>query len=172
MLMVAMRRLSLTVTAMLVTIVVSSCSEGTPSGDSSGADPTVGCDGNCFESGASLTTADVEQIIGQSVQEALARNVNATIAVVDRVGNVLGVYRMGDRRERFVVLSTDFSDADGIIDATMDQTYSISGGLEGIKLPEAGSPGCHFQSDYRRLSVFRRYGLHQSHGEPDRTGTL
>ena len=141
MLMVAMRRLSLTVTAMLVTIVVSSCSEGTPSGDSSGADPTVGCDGNCFESGASLTTADVEQIIGQSVQEALARNVNATIAVVDRVGNVLGVYRMGDRRERFVVLSTDFSDADGIIDATMDQTYSISGGLEGIKLPEADASG-------------------------------
>lgn len=135
MLMAALRRLSLTVTAMLLTIVVSSCSEGTPSGDPSGADPTVGCNGNCADSGAFLTIADVEQVIAQSVQEALARNVNATIGVVDRVGNVLGVYRMGEREDRFVVLSTDFSDADGIIDATSDQTFAISGGLEGIKLP-------------------------------------
>ncbi len=139
--MVAMRRLSLTMTAMLVTIVVSSCSEGTPTGDSSGADPTVGCDGRCFESGASLTTADVEQIIAQSVQEALARSVEATISVVDRVGNVLGVYRMGDQQERFVLLSTDFTDADGIIDATGDQTFAISGGLEGIKLPAPDGSG-------------------------------
>lgn len=137
----ALRRLLLSMTAMLLTIVVSSCSEGTPSGDPSGADPTIGCDGSCFESGASLTSADVEQIIAQSVQESLARNVNATIGVVDRVGNVLGVYRMGDRQERFVLLSTDFTDADGIIDATPDQTFAISGGLEGIKLPEPDASG-------------------------------
>lgn len=139
--MVAMHKLSLTLTAMALTIVVSSCSEGTPSGNPSGADPTVGCDGSCFESGAALTTADVEQVIAQSVEEALARNVNATIGVVDRVGNVLGVYRMGDRQERFVILSTDVTDADGIIDAELDQTYAISGGLEGIKLPEADASG-------------------------------
>ncbi|MFK7856726.1 MAG: heme-binding protein [Granulosicoccus sp.] len=128
-------------TAMALTVVVSSCSEGTPSGNPSGADPTVGCDGSCFESGAALTAADVEQVIAQSVEEALARNVNATIGVVDRVGNVLGVYRMGDRQERFVILSTDVTDADGIIDAGLDQTYAISGGLEGIKLPEADASG-------------------------------
>lgn len=147
MLMVALRRLSLIMTAMLLTIAVSSCSEGTPSGDPSGADPTVGCDGSCFESGASLTIADVEQIIAQSVQEARARNVEATISVVDRVGNVLGVYRMGERQERFVVLSTDFTDADGIIDAGLDQTYAISGGLEGIKLPEANASGTGILAD-------------------------
>ncbi|WP_088919338.1 heme-binding protein [Granulosicoccus antarcticus] len=133
--MATLRKLSLTMTAMLLTIVVSSCSEGTPSGDPSGADSTVGCDGSCFESGEFLTIADVEQVIAQSVQEALARNVNATIGVVDRVGNVLGVYRMGEREERFVVLSTDFTDTDGIIDAVADQTFAVTGGLEGIKLP-------------------------------------
>lgn len=139
--MVALRKLLITSVAMLLTIAISSCEEGTPSGDPSGADPTVGCDGSCFESGEVLSIADVEQILAQSVQEARARSVNATIGVVDRVGNVLGVYRMGDRRERFVVLSTDFIDADGIIDAGLDQTYAISGGLEGIKLPEADPSG-------------------------------
>lgn len=139
--MVVLRRLLLTSLAMLLTIVVSSCSEGTPSGDPSGADSTAGCDGRCFESGQALTVADVEQIIAQSVQEAQSRGVQATIGVVDRVGNVLGVYRMGTRQERFVVLSTDFTDANGIIDAELDQTYAISGGLEGIKLPEADASG-------------------------------
>lgn len=139
--MVVLRRLLLISAVMLVTVVVGGCSEGTSSGDPSGADPTVGCDGSCFESGDFLSIADVEQILAQSVQEAQARGVNATIGVVDRVGNVLGVYRMGDRRERFVVLSTDFIDADGVIDAQLDQTYAISGGLEGIKLPEADASG-------------------------------
>lgn len=41
-----------------------------------------------------LTAADVGQIISQAVQEAQARNRPATIAVTDRVGNVLGVFRM------------------------------------------------------------------------------
>ena len=137
----SLSKLSKTVTAMLLTIAIGSCSDGTPSGDPSGADPTTGCDGSCFESGAFLSVDDVQQIIAQSVQEALARNVNATIGVVDRVGNVLGVYRMGNREERFVILSTDVTDADGIIDANLDQTYAISGGLEGIKLPEADASG-------------------------------
>ena len=42
----------------------------------------------------SLTTGDVGQIIAQAVGEAQARSKPAVIAVVDRVGNVLGVFRM------------------------------------------------------------------------------
>lgn len=41
-----------------------------------------------------LTTSDVERIIAQAVGEALARNQRAVIAVVDRPGNVLAVFRM------------------------------------------------------------------------------
>ncbi|MEI6641382.1 MAG: heme-binding protein [Novosphingobium sp.] len=41
-----------------------------------------------------LTVADVQKVIAQAVGEAKARGAKATIAVVDRVGNVLAVYRM------------------------------------------------------------------------------
>ena len=41
-----------------------------------------------------LTIADVQKVIAQAVGEARARGARATIAVVDRVGNVLAVYRM------------------------------------------------------------------------------
>lgn len=42
----------------------------------------------------SLTVADVQQVIAQAVGEAQARNKPSVIAVVDRVGNVLGVFAM------------------------------------------------------------------------------
>lgn len=42
----------------------------------------------------SLSVADVQQIIAQAVAEAQARNKPAAIAVVDRVGNVLGLFAM------------------------------------------------------------------------------
>src|SRR6185312_12403010 len=41
-----------------------------------------------------LTTTDIGKIIGQVVQEAQARHKPATIAIVDRLGSVLAVYRM------------------------------------------------------------------------------
>ncbi|AKM10131.1 heme-binding protein [Croceicoccus naphthovorans] len=42
----------------------------------------------------SLSVADVQQVIAQAVGEAQARGLPSTIAVVDRVGNVLAVFRM------------------------------------------------------------------------------
>lgn len=42
-----------------------------------------------------LTAADVDLVLSRAVQEANALGVNVTAAVVDRVGNVLGVYRTG-----------------------------------------------------------------------------
>lgn len=118
--------------------VLSGCSDGTVSGDPSGADSTVGCDGSCgLLSNARLEIADVETILAQAVQEAQARSVDATIAVVDRVGNVLGVYRMGDPADRIVMISSGFTDPDGVIGPTPDETHEIRGGLEGIRLPEA-----------------------------------
>ncbi|MGV6820305.1 MAG: heme-binding protein, partial [Parvularcula sp.] len=41
-----------------------------------------------------LSVSDVETILAQAIAEAKARNTPATIAIVDRVGNVLAVYRM------------------------------------------------------------------------------
>lgn len=62
-------------------------------GSGSGAESAnFGCDGNCAHQ--SLSAADVTLILQQAVSAASARGVNATVAVVDRVGNVLGVYQM------------------------------------------------------------------------------
>jgi uncharacterized protein GlcG (DUF336 family) len=42
----------------------------------------------------SLSTTDVERILAQAIAEAQARNLPSVIAVTDRVGNVLAVFRM------------------------------------------------------------------------------
>jgi hypothetical protein len=69
-----------------------------------------------------LDVADVQQVMAQAVTEARARNAKATVAVVDRVGNVLGVFRM--------------TGADTSI--TVSSGRGISGGLEGISvIPDA-----------------------------------
>jgi uncharacterized protein GlcG (DUF336 family) len=62
---------------------------------------SANCSPDCF-----LSASDVEQVIGQAVAEAAARNVNATIAVVDRVGNVLGVYQMNGSAPFVTITST------------------------------------------------------------------
>ena len=83
-----------------------------------GLDATA-CTGNC--GGAlppRLEIADVQRVIAQGVAEAQARNVRATIAVVDRVGNVLGVFRM---------TGSDTS-------ITISSGSGVNGGLEGISV--------------------------------------
>jgi len=46
----------------------------------------------------SLTTTDVERVLAQAIAEAQARSLPSVIAVTDRVGNVLGVFRMTGAR--------------------------------------------------------------------------
>ena len=111
-----------------VVALIAACSGGDPVASSSGADPTGGCSGACGGSTTSLTVADVQQVIAQAVAEAQARSVSATIAVVDRVGNVLAVYRMGAAATRSVTITTTPGAA------------GVSGGLEGIRLPVAPVP--------------------------------
>lgn len=80
---------------------------------------------------AALTATDVEQVIARAVAEAQARNAQATIAVVDRVGNVLAVYRMGAAPQRGVIIATSV-DSNG--------NAVVQGGLEGIRLPAPAAP--------------------------------
>lgn len=67
---------------------------------------------------AMLSVADVEKIISQAVGEAQARNARGTVAVVDRVGNVLGVFRMTGASTTFTIRSG----------------RNVTGGLEGISI--------------------------------------
>ncbi len=114
-------------------LLIAACSGGDPVATTTGTDPTSGCSGNCGASTTSLAIADVQRVIAQAVAEAQARGVNATIAVVDRVGNVLAVYRMGAPLTRSVTITTEppGSSAGGA---------SVSGGLENIRLPVVPAP--------------------------------
>jgi uncharacterized protein GlcG (DUF336 family) len=51
----------------------------------------------------SLSVADVQQVMAQAVAEARARNIPATIAVTDRVGNVLGVFQMAGANRNLTI---------------------------------------------------------------------
>ena len=69
---------------------------GDDGGDGGPTVAALGCDGGCAAATpTALTVAEVNRILSQAEQEALARGALATIAVVDRSGNVLAVYRMG-----------------------------------------------------------------------------
>jgi len=70
----------------------------------------------------SLTVTDVERVISLAVAEAQGRNLPSTIAVVDRVGNVLGVFVMNGAN-----LSLRIPDAPGGPSSNTD--------LQGVNLP-------------------------------------
>jgi uncharacterized protein GlcG (DUF336 family) len=67
---------------------------------------TSGCSGGCAAAApVALSVAEVERIVAQAVHEARARGAPATVAVVDRVGNVLAVFRMTGAAATFTVSS-------------------------------------------------------------------
>lgn len=70
-----------------------------------------------------LSINDVDVIMGQAVAEADARGLNATIAVTDRVGNVLGLFTMNGASE-----TTRIRDKD-------PANPSANVGLQGIEVP-------------------------------------
>jgi uncharacterized protein GlcG (DUF336 family) len=114
----------------LILSLVACGSDGTMS--PVGTDQTAtNCTGSCASAGQALTVGDVQQILAQGINEARARSLPATIAVVDRVGNVLAVYRMGTPSSRQVLIASS-PDAAG--------NPGTQGGLEGIRLPVA-APG-------------------------------
>lgn len=86
-----------------------------------GGDSGQGCTGSCTPPATvsdALTVEDVQRIIAQGVAEATARNQKATFAISDRVGNILGVYRMTGAKTFFRITSNK----------------GISGGLENIDI--------------------------------------
>lgn len=87
-------------------LVLTSCGGGNSSGTTPAPSPTPTPNptpppaGGNFTAPAqeSLTVGEVQQVIAQAVGEAQRRNLPSVIAVVDRVGNVLGVFRMNGAR--------------------------------------------------------------------------
>lgn len=87
-------------------LVLSSCGGGNSSGTTPAPSPTPTPNptpppaGGNFTAPAqeALTVGEVQQVIAQAVGEAQRRNLPSVIAVVDRVGNVLAVFRMNGAR--------------------------------------------------------------------------
>ena len=67
------------------------------------------CTGSCAKAGTFLRASQVQRIIAQAVAEAGARNRRATIAVADRVGNVLAVFQMNGASANVRITSGRFS---------------------------------------------------------------
>lgn len=92
--------------AMCLPLVLSAC--GGSGGDVTAEIGSVGnapATASCGDS-CRLTTTDVDRVVAQAILEAQARNQTATIAVTDRVGNVLAVFRMNDANRFVTVTST------------------------------------------------------------------
>lgn len=112
-----LRTLSLTA----ILLVTSACGGGSrpQSNDTDNNTPAAGCDGSCANTPTQLSVADVEGVIARAVNEAQTRGVNGTIAVVDRVGNVLAVFRMNAAASAITITSPG---------------ANIDGGLEGVTI--------------------------------------
>ena len=102
------RALRATRAVVIGAMLLAGCGGG--SGGDGGATQTSGA--------VALTIGDVQQIIAQAVAESRARQAQATIAIVDRVGNVLGVFKMNGAAPKFVITSG----------------RGVVGGLEGIDI--------------------------------------
>lgn len=160
-----MRRLWLTA---LCAALVTSCGGGGSSPSSSsvngGAISSSGalaCDGSCANATTFLSAGDVETVIARGVAEAQARGVKATIAVVDRVGNVLAVFRMSGALENVTMSTGDVS------------TSALSGGLENVEVVPAtmaaiakAVTGAYLSSEGNAFSTRTASQIIQSHFNP------
>ena len=110
-----------TLVLVITLLIIVACGGGSQpqSPDIDSNTPGQGCDGSCADTPRQLTVADVEGVIARGVNEAQARGVSGTIAIVDRVGNVLAVFRMTAAATSVTVSSPG---------------TSVDGGLEGINI--------------------------------------
>lgn len=135
-----------------------SCGGGSSNSDP-GSDPgaSSACDGSCVTADSRLLVADVRQVVARAVAESSARGLLSTIAVVDRVGNVLGVYRMAGASAQI----------------TVDSGGGATGGLEGVRIvtSELGAiakavTGAYLSSEGNAFSTRTASQIIQDHFNP------
>ena len=130
------RRL-LTLSAATMIALLGSCGGG------SGDVGTAVCTGSCAPPATVtdfLTVEDVQRVIAQAASEANARKLPATIAVVDRVGNVLGLFRMAGAKTTFRI-GTNRGVTGGLenIDILPDTFAAITKAITGAYLSSNGN---------------------------------
>jgi uncharacterized protein GlcG (DUF336 family) len=141
----------------VATVGLFACSSG---GDGGNTNNGASCTSNCTPASTVvdvLTVEDVQRIVAQAVGEASARNQRATIAVADRVGNVLVVFRMTNAATTFRITSG----------------RGVTGGLENIDvLPDAFAAvakaitGAYLSSNGNAFSTRTASQIVQEHFNP------
>ena len=122
-----------------------------------GGSSDSGCIGACANASSFLSDADIGKVIAQAVNEASAQNLPATIAVVDRVGNVLAVYRM--------------TGADPLV--RIGTNRGVVGGLEGLTVPSElaavskAITGAYLSSEGNAFSTRTASQIVQEHLNPE-----
>ncbi len=87
------------------------------------------------DSTQSLSVSDVERIIAQAVYEAKGQNKPATIGVIDRVGNVLAIYKMTGATQ-FITITSGSSVKQGLEGATGDPAKGANATEQAVLIPE------------------------------------
>jgi uncharacterized protein GlcG (DUF336 family) len=120
-----------------------------------------GCTGFCQETATALSVSEVKTILAQAMSEADARGASATVAVADRAGNVLAVFRM--------------SGAD--LGITIDGGRSVAGGLDGVSvIPDTlaaiskAITAAYLSSEGNAFSTRTASQIVQEHFNPGETG--
>lgn len=127
------------------------CDQGPDTANTTGVSNTPSAS---FQAAAPLTAEDVRTIIAQAVTQAVASNVRATIAVLDRGGNVLGVFQMTNARTETVIGSSSSPNR---------------GGLEGVVVPATlaavskGGTGAFLSSNGNAFSTRTASDIIQQH---------
>lgn len=139
----------------------SGTSTTTVSGSATSPSGSVSCEGSCASAGTFLSITDVETVISRGVAEAQARGVKATIAVVDRVGNVLAVFRMTGALENVTMRTPEAS------------APTLSGGFENVEVIPAtmaaiakAVTGAYLSSEGNAFSTRTASQIIQSHFNP------
>ena len=151
--------------SLLAALALTACGGGgggsstAPASGGAGATPPA-CEGSCANSNTALSVTQVETVIARAVVEAQARNAKATIAVVDRVGNVLAVYAMNGASSTVTVRSTQGA-------------ARIDGGLENVAVVPAtlaaiakAVTGAYLSSEGNAFSTRTASQIVQSHFNP------
>jgi uncharacterized protein GlcG (DUF336 family) len=127
---------------LLLAAVLAGCGGGGTGGDGGPTVSAPGCTGSCAAATpTALTVAEVNRILSQAVQEASARGAAATIAVVDRSGNVLGVFQMAGAGATVTITSgRGLALGNGLEQAVVPSTYAaISKAITGAYLSSEGN---------------------------------
>jgi uncharacterized protein GlcG (DUF336 family) len=133
---------------------------GCSSGESNASNP-----GTPANTNINLTVNDVNTIVLQAIHEATARNAPATIAVVDRVGNVLTLTQMAGAPTMATVTS-----GRGVPTTTVPPPPE--NGLEGVPIPTTlaaiakALTGAYLSSDGNAFSTRTANQIIQQHFDP------